>query len=207
MAASSNTRAFGARARGITRVVGGGSAGAGGGRQSQGRRQHEKGGERRGSWAQEGFSFVRYSLGLVCTYHCLKEYVAEPCLVKGPSMRPTIEHGSWLLVDKMGGPGKNLKVGQIVLVRSPLEAGKVVVKRITGLPGDAIMVRPPPGDRHNSHGIERRLEVVPEGHVWLAGDNQENSKDSRSYGSVPQALVEGVVLLRLWPYRDFGVVE
>lgn len=49
--------------------------------------------------------------------------------------------------------------------------------------------------------------VGGQGHVWLAGDNQENSKDSRNYGSVPQALVEGVVSLRLWPYRDFGVVE
>ena len=46
-----------------------------------------------------------------------------------------------------------------------------------------------------------------QGHVWLAGDNRENSEDSRSYGSVPQALVEGIVSVRLWPYRDFGVVE
>lgn len=43
--------------------------------------------------------------------------------------------------------------------------------------------------------------------MWLSGDNQENSRDSRYYGSVPQALVEGVVSLRLWPYRDFGVLE
>ena len=37
-----------------------------------------------------------------------------------------------------------LKTAQVVLVRSPLEPGKMVVKRITGLPGDAITVSPPP---------------------------------------------------------------
>eukprot|EP00903_Cladosiphon_okamuranus_P014589 g13530.t1 len=197
---TSSSRAFGSSsARGGTRFVGRGSAGSG---------QQKKGGDRRGGWAQEGLSFVRDMTWLVCACHCVKEYVAEPCLVRGPSMLPTIEDGSWLLVSKLGRRGEEaLKVGQIVLVRSPLKAGRMVVKRITGLPGDAITVRPPPGDKHNSHGIERRLEVVPEGHVWLSGDNQENSKDSRNYGSVPQALVEGVVSLRLWPYRDLGVLE
>ena len=94
-----SSRAFGGRARSVTRVVGGGSPG--GGRHEHGQRQQKEGGGRRGSWAEEGVSFVRYATWLVCTYHCLREYVAEPCLVRGPSMRPTIEHGSWLLVDKV----------------------------------------------------------------------------------------------------------
>ncbi len=32
---------------------------------------------------------------------------------------------------------------------------------------------------------------VPEGHLWIEGDNGPNSRDSRSYGPVPVALVEG----------------
>lgn len=43
--------------------------------------------------------------------------------------------------------------------------------------------------------------------MWLAGDNEDNSKDSRNYGPVPQALVEGVVSFRLWPYRDLGYLN
>lgn len=35
--------------------------------------------------------------------------------------------------------------------------------------------------------------VVPAGHVWLEGDNPENSKDSRSYGAVPTAMIIGKV--------------
>lgn len=94
-----SSREFGSSARGVTRIVGGGSAG--GSQEKREKWQQGKGGGRRGSWAQEGLSFVRDMTWLVCTYHCLKEYVAEPCLVRGPSMRPTIEHGSWLLINKV----------------------------------------------------------------------------------------------------------
>lgn len=41
--------------------------------------------------------------------------------------------------------------------------------------------------------------VVPPGHVWLSGDNPYNSTDSRDYGVVPAALIQGRVILRFWP--------
>ncbi|CAM9959122.1 unnamed protein product [Pylaiella littoralis] len=175
--------------------------------QQQQQQQRDGGDEGRSTWGQEGWAFARDVTWVACLYHCLTAYVAEPCAVRGPSMRPTIEDGSWLLVNKMGGKSRELKLGQIVLVQSPQEPGRMVVKRIAGLPGDSVSVRPPSWDVRNSLGIEKRLEGVPEGHVWLTGDNSDNSKDSREYGSVPQALVEGVVSMRLWPYKDFGPIE
>ncbi|CAN0045621.1 unnamed protein product [Scytosiphon promiscuus] len=185
------------------RVVGGGSA--------HGERQQQRGDNGGGggnNWSEQGLIFVRDLTWLLCVFHCIREYVAEPCLVHGPSMRPTIEHESWVLVNKAGRQSRTLELGQIVLVQSPLEAGRLVVKRITGLPGDSISVSPPPAwDKHNSLGIEKRLEVVPQGHVWLTGDNTDNSKDSRYHGAVPQGLVQGVVSLRLWPPKDFGFID
>jgi mitochondrial inner membrane protease subunit 1 len=44
-----------------------------------------------------------------------------------------------------------------------------------------------------------RHHVVPQGHVWLQGDNLNNSTDSRSYGAVPLALVRGRVFYKMWP--------
>lgn len=41
---------------------------------------------------------------------------------------------------QMGGRGRTIEAGQIVLVQSPLEIGRLVVKRVTGLPGDSISV-------------------------------------------------------------------
>lgn len=44
--------------------------------------------------------------------------------------------------------------------------------------------------------------VVPLGHVWIEGDNHDNSGDSRYYGSIPQGLVLSRVIARLWPPGD-----
>jgi len=43
---------------------------------------------------------------------------------------------------------------------------------------------------------------VPRGHVWLEGDNRNNSADSRTYGPVPQGLVRGRALCRVWPPKE-----
>ncbi len=81
--------------------------------------------------------------------------------------------------------------GDVVVVEHPLREG-TVCKRIVALPGDHVIVprRPAP-----------TTVRVPDGHIWLEGDNKENSTDSRSYGPVPAPLIVGVVRLRLWPVR------
>lgn len=43
---------------------------------------------------------------------------------------------------------------------------------------------------------------VPAGHVWLEGDNLENSCDSRDFGPVPQGLIRGRVICKVWPPND-----
>lgn len=45
------------------------------------------------------------------------------------------------------------------------------------------------------------LQVIPDGHLWLEGDNSPFSRDSREYGSVPAALVRGRIVCRVWPLR------
>jgi signal peptidase I len=82
-----------------------------------------------------------------------------------------------------------LSVGDVVVVHHPHRPGNVC-KRLVGLPGDCIIISGSGG-----------LHVVPDGHVWLEGDNPGNSSDSRSYGSVPASLIVGRVPLRLWPLR------
>ena len=80
-----------------------------------------------------------------------------------------------------------VSVGDVVVVHHPSRKG-TVCKRVLGLPGDQVLHR---------HG----LLYVPDGHVWLEGDNPANSSDSRNYGPVPAALIVGRVVARLWPLR------
>lgn len=48
---------------------------------------------------------------------------------------------------------------------------------------------------------------VPEGHCWVLGDNQAASRDSRTYGPVPLALVRGRVVARVWPLGEMGWIR
>ena len=62
-------------------------------------------------------------------------------------------------------------------------------KRIRGLEGDVIYYR-------DKNRIPTFLKV-PDGHVWLLGDNASNSNDSRYYGPVPIGLLLGRVVVKI----------
>ena len=56
----------------------------------------------------------------------------------------------------------------------------------------------------SARGTMKGDTEVPEGHVWLQGDNLSNSTDSRHYGPVPLGMVQGRVVLKIWPLHEFG---
>jgi nickel-type superoxide dismutase maturation protease len=93
------------------------------------------------------------------------------------SMEPALRPGDWLLVWRSLRPGHSPRArpGQIVIARHPGRPGLLLVKRA------------------------ERLEQAG---WWLESDNPgAGAVDSRSFGAVPTALIEGRVLLRYWPVR------
>lgn len=115
-------------------------------------------------------------------------------------------HGIWKQHFTSG-----LQHGDVIVLHHPSE-NATLCKRIIGLPGDTI-VRTDGGSgdnfgyNHNTNNnkvtMSRKHLIVPPGHLWIEGDNCYNSRDSRSYGSVPASLVIGKVICRLWPLRDY----
>lgn len=45
-------------------------------------------------------------------------------------------------------------------------------------------------------------EQVPQGHVWVVGDNMPYSRDSRLFGPVPKALIKGKVIAKVFPFKE-----
>lgn len=84
--------------------------------------------------------------------------------------------------------------GSLVTATSPLSPSHQVLKRVVGLPGDVVCVDPT-GERGAE--LKGKMIRVPEGSVWLAGDNASNSTDSRDYGAVPLGMVKGGVVARV----------
>ena len=76
-------------------------------------------------------------------------------------------------------------------------------RRIVGVAGDSVLV-----DAHDEAGLPvATTSLIPRGHVWLEGDNPHSSTDSRCYGPVPEALLLGRVVCRLWPLCEAKIIS
>ena len=139
-----------------------------------------------------------------CAGLLISHYLLVHGFSSGPSMVPTLPSShSISLNSPMYRHGKGIQLGDIVNAKSPLQARSMVGKRIIGLPGDYVLRDEPytptaggapvPGI-YDKERTEPIMVQVPEGHVWLAGDNMGASRDSRVFGPVPMALIESKVL-------------
>ena len=107
------------------------------------------------------------------------------------------------------------------LVHDVLELNKIsFIKRVVGVAGDHVLIEDGKvyvNDREISevylNGIKtpRRGDfydvVVPEGYIFVMGDNREGSSDSREFGCIPLDKVEGRVTYRIWPLSEFGKID
>ncbi|KIY45358.1 LexA/Signal peptidase, partial [Fistulina hepatica ATCC 64428] len=132
---------------------------------------------------------------VLCALHLFTQYVGRPSLTSGPSMLPTIGvSGEIVIESRLGYPfsEKRLFRGDLVTACKPMDPQRIVCKRILGLPGDVVCVDPTGEYAPSTEHI-----IIPQGHVWLAGDNAPYSIDSRSYGPVPIALIRGKLVARV----------
>lgn len=105
------------------------------------------------------------------------------------------------MVEHVSPIADRLRRGDVVTCVSPDNPKEHVCKRILAMESEKVVVY----DRF--HYPHKKLIKVPEGHVWLQGDNPAVSKDSRMYGPVPRALVKGRVVVQIWPPDQIHFIE
>lgn len=109
--------------------------------------------------------------------------------VKGQSMEPTLKSGQRVLTSKAYGLIGAIKKNDIVVLQEEQSKG-YFIKRVYGLPGDEIPWALAPQD----WPLENGKYVVPEGRIYVIGDNINHSDDSRKFGAFRLDKVIGKVL-------------
>lgn len=142
-------------------------------------------------------------------------FVFNLSTVEGQSMEPTLVEKEWLFVNKLvyltGSPSHE----DVVILEDPdsrPNATDYLVKRVIGLPGDTIEIRNHQLYRNGELIVERYTAVeidgpdmapvvVEAGQYFVMGDNRHSraSRDSRSFGTVPERAIKGRADLILWP--------
>jgi len=142
----------------------------------------------------------------------LRIFVFEIVLVDGDSMLPTLNSSQRVVVEKVSRYFHMPERGDIVIARYPNMPG-YYVKRLIGYPGDTVEIKDGVVYINGTALQENYLEpgktysdmaavTVPEGNVFLMGDNRAQSLDSRaaSVGSIPIDYLLGDGVLVIWPF-------
>lgn len=152
----------------------------------------------------------------------LRSYIVEARQIPSGSMIPTLLIGDRLLVDKITFKFGELQQRDIVVFSPPPEAQvgeqrNDYIKRIIALPGDIIEVREGKvflnGKELNEPYINQPPNytygpsTVPEGELFVMGDNRNNSFDSHAWGFLPISNVKGKAFFRFWPPNRIGLIE
>jgi signal peptidase I len=163
-------------------------------------------------------------------------FVFQAFKIPTGSMEDNLKVGDHIVVNKfIYGPGPNfgllplrdIKRGDIIVFRYPLQPDTDFVKRVIGMPGDTVSVRdkivsvngkaldeayvvhedpqvyplqpalPEPYRSRDQFGPFK----VPDGQYFAMGDNRDRSSDSRYWGTVPRTMIKGRAFMVYWSFR------
>jgi len=149
----------------------------------------------------------------------IKTFLFQAFYIPSGSMEETLQIGDRVLVNKLSYQFGDIDRGDIVVFHKPESAGESdvddFIKRVVGLPGETLRAIDgvvyidgrPLAEPYLAEGIvtNQLTEItVPEGHVFVMGDNRTLSRDSRFFGPIPMDSIVGEAFVRLWPPGAFG---
>lgn len=163
---------------------------------------------------------IRFILIAVIIVVPIRVFIMQPFVVSGTSMDPTFHDKEYLIADKLTYNLHTYTRGDVVVLKLPSENGKHLIKRLVGLPGDTVTLTPdgkitikntdhPEGftidetyvENHDGYNL---TITIPDGKVFVLGDNRPVSYDSRAWGLLDEKKLVGRAYLRLWPLNKIS---
>lgn len=142
----------------------------------------------------------------------VRTYVVQPYVIPTGSMIPTIEIQERVLANKFIYRFEKPKTGDVVVLDDPTGQVPTLIKRVIAVEGQTVDIEdggvivdgvrldePYTQGKRTEPGPAPLPVTIPQGHVWVMGDNRSNSSDSRVFGPVPISSVHGKAILRIWP--------
>jgi signal peptidase I len=168
---------------------------------------------------KKGGGFLEFVIIVIIAFALVfgfvRPFVIEAFYIPSESMIPTLEISDRVFVNKFIYRFHEPERGDIVVFKSVEgsdEGGQEdLIKRVLGVAGDEISVRDGVlfvnGERQKEPYVNKEFPddssygptTVPEGKIFVMGDNRSNSRDSRFFGPVPLDNVEGEAFVIFWP--------
>ena len=160
--------------------------------------------------------WIAIVIGALAVALLVKTFLIQAFYIPSGSMLPTLELGDRVLVNKLDTDPSR---GDLVVFERPAnqpdDGIKDLIKRVVGVEGDTIEARDgvvyvndePLDESYLPEGVQTAnldRQTIPDGHLFVMGDNRVDSADSRVFGPIDADLVVGKAFVRVWPLTHLG---
>ena len=148
-------------------------------------------------------------------------FLYQPVKVEGTSMMPSLQNDERIFINKFVYRFgiSDIGRGDTVVFLYPGDPSKSYIKRVIGIPGDAVKIddgtvyvngkalAEPYVAQDYRDQITWGEQTVPVDKYFVLGDHRSSSNDSRSWGYVPRQNIYGKAVFVYWPLEDLGAVH
>jgi len=180
-----------------------------------------------GKPAESVYETLRTIVLVLITALLIRSFIAQPFVVEGKSMEPTLHNAEYLIVDKIEYRLHAPQRGDVIVFKAPEAPDQNYIKRIIGLPGETVTIK---DNRVYVNGTQVEEQYIADSmpatasddgtasaffleqklsssEYFVMGDNRDHSSDSRRWGPLPKQNILGKAQVILFPFTQLSWIS